>query len=150
VASADRDTESLRSEVHESRSRPVKGMLVASGTGCVALGVIGVALPLLPTTPFLLLAAACYAHSSERFYIWLLTNRLFGQYIRDWRESRGIPLSTKIWVIALMLATMAATAIWFVPLMPVRLLLLAIGASVSVYIWRQPTKSLKDYERDAT
>lgn len=141
-------TESLRNEVHESRSGLVKGLLVCAGGICVGLGVLGVVLPLLPTTPFLLLAAACYAHSSERFYVWLLTNRIFGQYIRDWRDNRGIPLATKIWVIAIMLATMAATAIFFVPLMPVRILLIVIGASVSVYIWRQPTKVVERYKRD--
>jgi len=130
--------------VHASRSRIVKASLIAAGSTCVGLAVIGIVLPLLPTTPFLLLAAACYAHSSERFYVWLLTNRFFGQYIRDWRENKGITLATKIWVIAIMLATMAATALFFVPLMPVRVLLLAIGVCVSIYIWRQPTKSMTE------
>ena len=121
---------------------------MCAGSIFVGLGVLGVLLPLLPTTPFLLLAAACYARSSERFYVWLLTNRLFGRYIRDWRENRGIPLVTKIWVIALMVGTMAATAIFFIPLMSVRLLLIAIATSVSIYIWRQPTKRVDHYEKD--
>lgn len=142
------DTNSLREQVHENRSVLVKGLLVCAGSICVGLGVVGVLLPLLPTTPFLLLAAACYARSSERFYVWLLTNRLFGRYILDWRQNRGIPLRTKIWIIALMVGTMAVTAIFFVPLMPVRVLLIVIATSVSIYIWRQPTKSADHYEKD--
>jgi len=121
---------------------------VCAGSICVGLGILGVILPLLPTTPFLLLAAACYANSSERFYVWLLTNRIFGQYIRDWRENRGIPLGTKIWVIAIMVGTMSVTAVFFVPLMPVRILLITIAVSVSIYIWRQPTKVEEHYEED--
>lgn len=144
----DNDTASLRGLVHVNRSRLVKGTLVCVGSFCVALGVVGIIMPLLPTTPFLLLAAACYAHSSEQFYVWLLTNRLFGHYIRDWRENRGIAVATKVWVIAVMLGTMGVTAIFFIPLMPVRLLLFAIGMSVSYYIWRQPTKSVEHYEED--
>ena len=142
------DIQSLHDQVHETRSRLKRGLLVCAGSVCVGLGVLGVLLPLLPTTPFLLLAAACYAHSSEKFYVWLLTNRLFGEYIRDWRENRGIPLATKVWVIAVMLATMSATAIFFAPLLPVRILLVAIAISVSIYIWRQPTKVVEHYKKD--
>ena len=144
----DHDNDSLRKQVHESRSRIVKGLLVFAGSICVGLGVLGVVLPLIPTTPFLLLAAACYAHSSERFYLWLLTNRMFGQYIRDWRENRGISLAVKIWIIAVMVGTMGVTAIFFVPLMPVRIALFVIALSVSIYIWRLPTKSADQYEKD--
>lgn len=132
--------ESLRGEVHESRSRVVKGLLLVSGCVCVGLGVVGVVLPVVPTTPFLLLAAICFARSSERFYIWLLTNRYFGEYLRDWREKRGLTIGTKIWIIFVMLTTMGLSA-FFVPLIPVRVLLAGVGFGVSAYIWRLPTKS---------
>ncbi len=148
MTASDADKSELREQVRKNRSRFVKGLLVSLGSISVALGVLGVLLPLLPTTPFLLLAAACYARSSERFYVWLMTNRLFGQYIRDWRENRGIPIATKIWVITVMLGTMGTTAIFFVPLAPVRLLLLVIAASVSIYIWRQPTRIECELEED--
>jgi hypothetical protein len=146
--SVDRDSESLHNQVHENRSKVIKGLLVLLGSACVGLGLLGVILPLIPTTPFLLLAAACYANSSERFYVWLLTNRIFGEYIRDWRENRGIPLFTKLWIIAIMVGTMAVTAIFFVPLMPVRIALIVIAVSVSIYIWRQPTKTISRQEND--
>ena len=72
--------------------RLTRVLLIAGGNLCVALAVLGLFLPVLPTTPFLLLAAVCYARSSERFYHWLVTNRWFGAYIRNYREGRGIPL----------------------------------------------------------
>ena len=62
----------------------------------MALGIAGIFLPLLPTTPFLLLAAACYVRSSPRLYRWLMNHRWTGEYIRDYREKRGLPLRTKI------------------------------------------------------
>ena len=69
-------------------------LLIAAGTVFLALGVVGILLPLLPTTPFLLLAAACYAKSSKRFSNWLLNNRVFGKIIKDYREGWGIPLNS--------------------------------------------------------
>lgn len=135
----DADIESLRREVHESRSQLAKTLYLVAGMACVGLGVLGILLPVVPTTPFLLLAAACYARSSERFYVWLLTNRIFGSYIRDWRDNRGLSVPVKLWVIAV-LATTMGLSIYFVPLVPVRILLALTGLGVSVYILRLPTK----------
>lgn len=137
------DKKALRSEVHESRSKFSRGLYLAGGMACVGLGVLGILLPVVPTTPFLLLAAACFARSSERFYVWLLTNRVFGSYIRDWREKRGLSIPLKIWVIIMLAATMALS-IYFVPLLPVRVLLALTGLCISIYIWRLPTKTDDD------
>jgi hypothetical protein len=74
----------------------VKALLLVAGTFSLALGAIGIFLPILPTTPFLLLSAACYLRSSERMHKWLLGNRWFGEYIRNYQEGKGIPMKTKI------------------------------------------------------
>lgn len=145
---SDRSLEALRTEVHETRSPLVKVLLVAIGTVSIVLGVLGILLPILPTTPFLLLAAACYAHSSERFYVKLLTNRYFGPYIRDWREKRGMTLPAKLWIIFVLAATMGASALFFVPLLPVKIFLAVVGTGVSIYIWRLPTKPKDLAEED--
>jgi hypothetical protein len=82
---------------------PVKrALLVAAGSACLALAVLGVFLPLLPTTPFLLLASACYVRSSERLHGWLMGNRLLGGYIRNFKERRGVPLRAKVTTVALL------------------------------------------------
>jgi uncharacterized membrane protein YbaN (DUF454 family) len=72
--------------------------------GCLAvvLGVLGIFLPLLPTTPFLLLASACFARGSTRMHHWLQTNRVFGKYLRDYENGKGIPLRGKVWVLIFM------------------------------------------------
>ncbi len=77
------------------KDRLYKPLLTAAGLICVALGAIGVILPLLPTTPFILLAAACFAKSSDRFHQWLLNNSVFGPVIINWRETRSIPKKSK-------------------------------------------------------
>ncbi len=74
-------------------NRIIRTLLIVCGTLCVGLAVVGIFVPILPTTPFLLLAAVCYARSSQRFLAWLLTNRWFGSYIKNYREGRGIPVS---------------------------------------------------------
>lgn len=79
---------------------------IVGGSVCVGLGVAGIFLPLLPTTPFLLLAAALYVRSSPQLYAWLLSNRWLGEYIRNFRENRAIPLRAKIVSLALMWTTM--------------------------------------------
>lgn len=105
-----------------------------SGTICVALAVLGLFLPLLPTTPFLLLAAACYARSSETMHRWLLTNRWFGEYIRSYRAGEPVPLRRTIPAITLLWLTIGYTAIAAVSLLWVRLLLLAVAIGVTVHL----------------
>ncbi len=116
-----------------------KPFLILGGTVSVALGVAGMFLPLLPTTPFLLLAAFCYARSSRRYYDWLMTNRWFGEYIRNYREGRGIPLRQKAGVITLLWLTIGYATLFVVPLWWARVLLLGIATAVTVHLLRLPT-----------
>ena len=109
-------------------------LLLVIGTICVGLGVVGVFLPLLPTTPFLLLAAACYARSSQRFSNWLLGNRLLGKAIRDYREGRGLPLKLKALVLALLWATIGSTAVLATESVAVRAILIVIAVGVTAHI----------------
>jgi hypothetical protein len=118
----------------------MRGVLIVSGSVSVGLGVIGIFIPILPTTPFLLLAAGCYARSSDRFYNWLLGNRLFGNYIRNYREGNGIPLVMKIAIILLLWATILFSAFMVVSNVYVQIILLIIAAAVSMHIILLKTK----------
>ncbi len=120
-------------------SRLARALLVACGTLSVALGVLGMFLPLLPTTPFLLLAAACYARGSERCHHWLLHNRWFGHYIRDYREGRGVTLRHKVAALALLWPTIGFAAWRVVPVWWAKLLLLGIAVGVTVHLVRIKT-----------
>lgn len=84
--------------------------LVIIGSISLALGVIGIFLPLLPTTPFLLLTAACYARGNQRFYKWLMKHPLFGEYIRHFRSEDGIPTAVKVRVIGILWLTIGCSA----------------------------------------
>ena len=116
------------------RRRWVKWSLVGAGFFFVALGVLGILLPLLPTTPFLLLAAACFARSSERFYRWLINNKWFGAYVRDYREGRGVPAKVKIFTVALLWAVILLSAAFAVSNLFVRVILIAVAVCVTVHI----------------
>lgn len=126
-------------ETRVTRRGPLRTLLIAAGTLSVAIGVIAMFVPLLPTTPFLLLAAAAYARSSERFHTWLLTNRLCGEYIRNYREGRGLALRQKLLTIALLWLTIGVSAVVFAGQWWVRLLLFAIAAGVTIHLARIPT-----------
>ncbi len=118
--------------------RLLKVLLVACGTLCVGLGVIGIFLPLMPTTVFLLLAAACYARSSDRFYQRLINHRLLGAYIRSGREGRGMRRRDKIVTLALLWIGIGASMVWSTEALWLRLLLLAIATAVTVHVARVP------------
>ena len=112
----------------------MRPLLITIGTLSVALGVVGMFIPILPTTPFLLLAAACYARSSERFLHWLLNNRWFGTYIRNYREGRGMPRSTKVLTLLALWVTLALSATLATPAWWIRILLLAVGVGVTIHL----------------
>jgi uncharacterized membrane protein YbaN (DUF454 family) len=127
-------------EVREHGSPLVRGLLLVAGCLCVALGVLGIFLPLLPTTPFMLLAAACFARSSRRFHDWLLANRTFGPLIHEWRRHRSVPYRTKLTAIALMALTMGTSIVFFVEPLWLKSLIAAIGVAVSVWLYRLPSR----------
>ena len=111
-----------------------KYFLIASGWIFVALGIIGIFVPLMPTTIFFIIAAACFARSSQKFYNWLIYHPKFGKFIRDYREQRGMPLKSKIVAVSMMLITIGSSAIFFTDKILIRILLAAVALGVSSYI----------------
>ena len=116
-----------------------KRLLAFCGMVAVALGAVGIFLPLLPTTPFLLLAAACFFKSSDRLYNWLITHKWFGRYIRQYREHRAIPRQTKVATIILLWGTLAFSGFVVINALWVRLLLLAVGVGVTLHLLSMKT-----------
>ena len=108
------------------------------GLCSVGLGVLGAFLPLLPTTPFLLLAAACFVRSSRRFYLWLVNHKHLGPWIRDYLEGNGIPLKGKVYAIGLMWASIGLSC-YLVPMPWARAFMLTSAVLVSIYILKQKT-----------
>jgi len=125
------DTPNQKSKV---QSRLVKGLLIFAGTFFLGLGIIGIIIPVLPTTPLLLLAAACYAKSSKRFYHWLLNNRWFGNYIKNYQEKKGVPLKVKLSSISLLWITILFSAFYVVSILLIRLLLILVAVGVTIHI----------------
>jgi len=108
--------------------------LIFAGTICLFLGLIGIIIPILPTTPFLLLAAACYARSSKRFYDLLMNNRVFGAYLSNYHSGRGLPLKIKVFTIASLWITIALTMTFFTRSIWIDALLIMVAIGVSVHI----------------
>jgi len=109
-------------------------LLIISGTIFLGFGIIGIFLPILPTTPFLLLAAACYARSSKRFYNWLMNNRWFGNYIKNYRDGRGVPLKFKIFTIFLLWITILVSVFLVINSYWVKIILILIAIGVTIHI----------------
>lgn len=125
-------------EPFETRNPLLRYCLLTIGWLSVALGVLGIFLPLLPTTPFLLLAAACFMRSSRRFYLWLVEHPRLGPWIRDYLAGEGIPRKAKIYAISLMWVSIGISCA-LVPLIWARLFMLTSAVLVSLYILKQKT-----------
>jgi uncharacterized membrane protein YbaN (DUF454 family) len=108
-------------------------LLIIAGTLSLAVGIVGIVVPVLPTTPFLLLAAGCYLRSSRRFYNWLMGNRIFGAYIRNYIEGRGMPVKVKLFTIILLWATIGVS-IWLTAKLIVTIILLIVAIGVTLHI----------------
>jgi hypothetical protein len=128
-------------EVRPHDSRALRLMFLGLGFGFVALGILGAFLPVLPTTPFMLLAAACFARASARFYTWLLNNRTFGPLVVEWRRHRSIPYRTKLWAIALMAGTLTVSIVFFVPDPLLQGLLAVLGLLLAAWMYAIPSRS---------
>ena len=112
----------------------IRILLIIAGTFFVGLGIVGIFVPVLPTTPFLLLAAACYARSSQRLYSWLLNNKWFGSYIRNYLERKGVPLKVKVVTVTLLWITIGSSVAFAVNILVVKLILVLIAVCVSIHI----------------
>jgi uncharacterized membrane protein YbaN (DUF454 family) len=128
-------------DVQPSASRWVRGLWLTLGLVCVALGALGVVLPGLPTTPFLVLATACFLRSSRRLYERVLANPTFGPAVRAWRETGTIPAATKWTALGTMACFVAIAVLWAIPAgWPwVRWGVLAAGVVGALFLLRLPT-----------
>ncbi|SOD40948.1 YbaN family protein [Nitrosovibrio sp. Nv4] len=120
-------------------SRVVRSLYLAAGFAALILAVAGIVLPVLPTTPFVLLAAACFARSSKHFHDMLLANRLAGPIIREWVEHRSIPRRVKRWVY-LLLALSFGSSILMMPSIRHQAMLAVLGIVLVAFIWRIPVR----------
>jgi uncharacterized membrane protein YbaN (DUF454 family) len=111
-----------------------KLLLIITGSLFLVLGTIGIVVPVLPTTPFLLLTALCYAKSSEKFYNWLINNRVFGCYIKNDRDGKGIPVRVKLFAISLLWVAILISAFFAVENNALKILLIVIAILVSIHI----------------
>lgn len=128
-----------RPRLHDSRW--VRWLYLGAGTMALLLGLIGVVLPVLPTTPFVLLAAACFARGSTHIHDWLLRSPLAGPIIREWEEYRAMDRRVKAWAFALMGISVSGSLLMMASPWH-RLMLLAFAVMAGVTLWRVPVRPL--------
>ena len=128
----------------------MKILLTVFGFLCVALGILGIFLPLLPTTPFLLLAAWCFAKSSEKFYNWLLNHKHLGSYIKTFRSKEGVPPRMKIKAIVVMWSTMGASAYFMKDIWWALLGLLACALGITMFLISLPSMGASPLSETST
>lgn len=122
-----------------NKSRVIQSLLVLAGVVSLTLGAVGVVVPVLPTTPFLLLAAACFMRSSPRMYTWLIHHRWFGSHIRHYREHRAVSLPAKATALVMLWSVIGFTAACAVSAWWLRLLLGVVAVGVTIHLVRLRT-----------
>lgn len=137
---------SLLTGCEKKGQKVTRALWLVAGLICVGLGTVGMVMPILPTTPFLLAAAACFCKSSTRMYNWLLNNKWFGEYIKNYREGRGLPMKTKITALTVLWSAIVVSTVFFLNrllpsqlVLPMQLIMLAVAVGVSVHVLRLPT-----------
>lgn len=130
----------------KKRVKVTRAIWLVTGLICLSLGALGIVLPILPTTPFLIAAAACFCKSSTRMYNWLLNNKWVGEYIRSYKEGRGLPMGAKITTLAFLWATIGISTVfflnWLLPsqlVLPIQLIMITVAVGVSIHILKLPT-----------
>ncbi|MBN2617094.1 MAG: YbaN family protein [Spirochaetales bacterium] len=109
-------------------------LLLIAGSLSLFLGILGILLPILPTTPFLLLSATCYLKSSKKLYLWLINHKILGLYIKSYIEYKAISIGAKVISIFTLWAVISSSIIFFVDIIHLKLFLLFIAISVTIYI----------------
>ncbi|MGM0576422.1 MAG: YbaN family protein [Myxococcota bacterium] len=136
--------EDRRGRFHEDAaprgSAVVRLLWVLAGFVFLGLGALGAFLPVLPTTPFVLVAAACFARSSPRFYAWLMDNRVFGPVIWQWQQSRTIPARAKAVAVTLVVLTIGSSVVFFVPHLGARVAMSVVGVAVVAWLLSVPSR----------
>ncbi|MFH0864647.1 MAG: YbaN family protein, partial [Bacteroidota bacterium] len=125
--------------VKRTENRFLRAILRILGILFVGLGITGIIVPILPATPFFLLAAWCFMKSSERLYRWLMTNRIFGKYLKNYTEGKGIPLKIKVGVLTLLWLMIGYVVLFIFGHILIRIILLAIAVAVTIHITRIKT-----------
>jgi uncharacterized membrane protein YbaN (DUF454 family) len=120
-------------------TRMKKGFYVVLGTLALALGFIGLFLPVIPTTPLVLVAAACYMRGSKRLHGWLLESKYFGETIRTYQSGQGLRKATKVRAIGLMWIVIMISAVFYVESLPVRVVMFGTAIWATNYLYRLPT-----------
>lgn len=131
-------------EVRKHRFLWVRLAFAALGTLFLLLGIVGIFMPILPTTPFLLLATACYARSSRRFYNWLMNHPSLGPLIVEWRTYRSIPWRVKLVAVATMTLTFGSSIIFFIRDGWLQLALAFFGVMMVIWLYRIPSRDRPD------
>lgn len=131
--------EQTTAELQISQKPVVRWTLKIAGAILVGIGILGMFLPLLPTTVFLLMAAWCFARSSPIYYHWLHHNKHFGSIIRNYRQGNGIALSSKISSITILWVSILYSILYATDSLPVRIILAAIAVGVTIHLVVIPT-----------
>ena len=119
---------------NETSNPLAKLMWVSLGSLFVGLGAIGVIVPGLPTTPFLILAAACYIRSSQRLYDWLISNKRFGPYLKDYREGKGIPRKAKRLAVAMIVIFVSFSVVFGIEDLTLKIVVGLLGLIGLLYV----------------
>ena len=127
---------------HKQMSEIIRLFLMIIGAISLFLGIIGIFLPLLPTTPFVLLTAICWSKGSKKFHLWLTNHKIFGSMVQNWEADRIIPLKAK-WLSTIMMNGMILISVFFLVTSPwwAKLAMIITSISISIWIWSFPHNS---------
>lgn len=134
------ENDGLDTDLELHSSPLVRGALIAAGLVAVVLGIVGLVLPIVPTTPFLLVAAACFARASPAFYRRLVATKAFGPAIIEWRRHRSIPWRTKLIAIGLLAVSLGCSIVLFVRPAWLQAVVAAIGVALATWLYRIPSR----------
>ena len=124
-----------RPKTNQSNNPTVRWLFLVLGWLFFALGIIGILLPVMPTAPFILLAAGCWARSSRRFHFWLINHKYFGKFVRDWENNHAVPLYAK-YLASIMLTISTLMLFYRLPadILWIAWIVAAVGSGVIVYL----------------